>query len=193
MNIRKAVAVLALSMMTATAAKAQGTAQFGLEAGVFHSTLGGDDFEGTEGGIGFEFQAKMEFSSGFGIGAGFMRSSHDLDVISENLVVSGFFAEPRYMFSSQGTIRPFLTGRVGILTQSVEDASDEAEGPGTLIGFGGGLGINASPTIDILVSATYNMLSFGDIEVNGFEIPDSDSKGNAVLLRAGVSLKLGGR
>jgi hypothetical protein len=164
-----------------------------LEGGGLYATVDGDDFEGTEAGMGFEAQAKLLFTGGFSIGAGFYRSSHDLEGTSENLVVSGFFAEPRYIFAQQGTLRPFLLGRFGLVKQRLEVGADELEGPGTIIGGGAGLGIDLSPTLELVLSAAYHSASFGDFEVNGFEVPDSDLKGSSVVLRLGLSVALGAR
>ena len=46
-------------------------------------------------------------------------------------------------------------------------------------------------SVKLNTSASYNRVSYGNAEVDGSEIPDTESSGSSLVLRVGVSLSFG--
>ncbi len=182
------VSVILGTIATAGAAQARG---FSLEGAGLYADVSGDDFSGTNAGVGFDAQARFSWGA-FSLGAGVQYSSHGLDGLSENLGVRGFFAEPRYAFpTAAGNLTPYLVGRLALLHERIEVGSSKAEANGTAFGGGGGLAIRLASTVDLSVSVLYAAVSFGDVELNGTEQPNTDTSGSTLALRAGIAVKFG--
>jgi opacity protein-like surface antigen len=163
---------------------------FSAEGAGLYATVNGDDFDGTDAGMGFDVQGRVRFAS-LSIGAGYQRTSHGTEFTSENGTLSGFFVEPRYGFAGSGSFRPYISAKLGRVTQSLEaDFPEfgpvEQKSSGFLYGFGGGLEFPVSPAVAFNVGASYNRVSFGDLEINGETLDDSDSSGSSVMLRVGL-------
>lgn len=186
------VAAAMLGGLVATSANAQGIKpSFSIEGGALYASVSGDDFEGTDAGMGFDAQARLAFG-GFSIGAGYQRTSHDIEGLEESASVSSFFVEPRLALPmGMSRVSPYLMGRIGRVSNSLEESGIEAEANGWSYGAGAGLNIAAASRVALNVSAFYNGLSFGDYEVDGSEISDSNSSGGSFVLRAGLSVGLG--
>jgi opacity protein-like surface antigen len=172
-------------------------ARFSVEAAPFYATLDGDDFDGLDAGLGFDVQGRFGWPT-WSFGLGWQRSSHDVPEISDNLIVTSFFVEPRFQVPVQGELRPYFLVRGGLANQRLDAdipgvGAFDVESSGMIIGLGAGLAFPLAPSIDVNFSVMWARLSFDDIEANGQEIPDSDSRGSGVLLRAGVSYTFGRR
>lgn len=170
---------------------------FGVEAAPFYATADGEDFTGIDAGLGFDLQGRLMWPA-WSVGFGWLRSSHDVITISDNLIVSSFFLEPRYQFSTPGAARPYVLARGGWAKQrlDVDDPSIGtlvAEASGWMVGAGGGMAFAVARSIDLNVSAMWVRFSFGDAEVDGQTMADSDTKGSSVLLRFGLSYAFGRR
>lgn len=182
--------VLAFAFVAfATTAGAQSSGKFGIELAGIYATLSGDDFEGTDAGVGFDVQGRYAINPAFSLGAGVQRTTHGVEGFENDESVLGFFLEPRYNFTmSEGSnLAPFLSGRVAMINASLEEGGSEAKASGTLFGFGGGLQFQASPTIRLTGSVTYNIVNLGEVEIDGSEIPDSDASGSSLAVRFGVA------
>ncbi|MDQ3996956.1 MAG: porin family protein [Gemmatimonadota bacterium] len=179
-------------------AGAQSTgARFGVEAAPFYTTVEGDDFEGIDAGLGFDVQGRFSWPA-WSFGLGWQRSSHRIDELSDDLIVTSFFVEPRFQFPVQGELRPYFLVRGGLANQRLDAdipgfGTFDIESSGVIIGLGAGLAFPVAPSIDVNFSVMWAWLSFDDVEANGQEVPDSDSRGSGVLLRAGVSYTFGRR
>jgi hypothetical protein len=172
-------------------------ARFSVEAAPSYATLDGEDFDGLDAGLGFDVQGRFGWPA-WSFGLGWQRSSHDVAEVSDNLIVSSFFVEPRFQFPVQGDLRPYFLARVGLANQRLDAVipgvgTFDLESSGLIIGVGGGLAFPVAPSIDVNFSAMWARLSFDDIEVNGEALPDSDSDGSSLMLRAGMSFTFGRR
>jgi hypothetical protein len=183
------VAFLGAAAMPAAAQRASGPT-FSFEPAAFYATVNGNDFEGTDAGLGFDAQARVKFTA-LSLGLGYQRSTHAIESIDEKIVASGLFVEPRYEFSSASSVTPYLSARIGRVKQSLESGSSKAEASGFSFGGGAGVIMPLGKTLRLNTSASWNSLSFGDAEVDGSQIPDSKSKGSSVMLRAGISFNFG--
>lgn len=179
-----------VSCLLPVTAVAQDSPGFSVAGAVLYADVSGDDFQGTNAGFGFDAQGRYSWGA-FSLGAGFHYTTHDLEGLSDNLGVRGFFVEPRYAFNAGSpSLVPYLTGRLSLVKEKVESGPDKAEASGTAIGGGGGLLVRLGPTVHFDVSVTYAAVSFGDFELNGSTVPDSDTSGSSLALRAGVSVRL---
>jgi hypothetical protein len=191
MKIQGTFMTVALLAAAAFPAAAQSVGpKFSLEPAAYYATVSGDDFEGIDAGIGFDVQGRVKFTA-LSLGLGYQRSSHGLEGIDENVNVSGIFVEPRYELGSAASIKPYLTARIGRVTQSIEAEGSELKASG--MSFGGGLGVMVPLTssVRLSTSASWNSLSLGEMEVDGDQIPDSKSSGSSVALRVGMSFSFG--
>lgn len=190
MKIQGTFMTVALLAAAAVPAAAQSVPKFSLEPAAYYATVSGDDFEGIDAGIGFDVQGRVKFTA-LSVGLGYQRSSHGLEGFDEKVNVSGIFVEPRYELPSAASIKPYLTTRIGRVTQSLEGNGSEAKASG--ISFGGGVGVMLplASTVRLSTSASWNSISLGEIEIDGDAIPDSKSSGSSLALRVGMSFSFG--
>ena len=189
--MKRKLAVLAgLGVLLALAARAeaQTTNPFGVEVAGIYATLSGDDFEGTDAGVGFDAQLRYTKSSQFSFGGGIQRTSHGIDGFDNNIAVLGFFVEPRMELKMSGTsnLSPFLAFRAAYLRESLDEGGSDLTSTGYSFGFGGGLNMAATPAMSLTGTVTYNIVNFGEVEVDGDAIPDSDASGSSLAVRFGV-------
>ena len=166
---------------------------FSFSGGGLYASLSGSDFQGTNAGIGPELQFRYHAASGFSIGGGVQYTSHDVDGISENYGVTGFFVEPRYAFQVQSSsIHPYLGARLALLNQKIEVSGiGKVTGSGTAFGASGGILLRLASAARLDIGVTWAKVSFGDAELDGTTIPDSDASGSALALRAAVVFQFG--
>ena len=182
------VAAVAFAAL-ATNLQAQGP-RFGFEAAGLYATLSGDDFDGTDAGMGFDIQGRYMSSPKFSVGAGIMRTTHGTDFSDNDIAVLGLFAEPRYHFAVSGSsMMPFVTGRLAYLKESLSAGGSDFKANGYLFGFGGGLAYQVSPTMTLGGSVTYNLVSFGDAKMDGTTIANSDASGSSLAVRCAFGFK----
>lgn len=188
---RLLVPVLLLAL--AVPAAAQGIR---IEAAGVYATLGGDDFEDAKAGVGFDVAGVLRLRNAWSLAVGLQRTSHDSDIegVDASTGVMAVYGEPRMTLSAMGRMTPYLFGRVSWVKASTEldDFDDEAEATGWA--FGAGLGFMAGLTSNIMlnVSAGYHAISLGDQEINGTTAEGTDTSGNSIVLKAGVSIGFGG-
>jgi opacity protein-like surface antigen len=163
-----------------------------LEVSGLYATLSGDDFDETDSGIGFEGAIAFALNSKWSLAAGISRTSHGVDGLDENLTALQFFAEPRFMLGASGAMTPYLFGRVGYTSASLEFLGVDTKQTG--FGFGGGAGLmyDLSGSLKLNVSAAFQKISLGDVEADGETIEDTDSSGSSLYVRAGLSIGFGG-
>ena len=196
----RALAAVVLALVAASAPlAAQQTSpasRLSLEGGALYATVEGDDFEDIEPGVGFDLQGRYRFSA-FSLGAGWQRTVHDITDISDEAIVTAFYVEPRYTIpATLSSFTPFLTARIGRVMQSVETVvvgvgEGELESSGLLIGGGIGLDYALTAIARVNVSTSFAHVSFGDVELDGDEIPDTEASGSSVILRAGLAFSFG--
>ena len=189
--MKRTLAVLAgLAVVCALPSRveAQTANPWGVEVAGIYATLSGDDFEGTDAGMGFDAQLRYTRSSTFSLGGGIQRTSHGVDGLDNNIAVLGFFVEPRMDLKMSGTsnLSPFLAFRAAYLRESLSEGGSDFSATGYGFGFGGGLSMAASPSMSLTGTITYNIVNFGEVEVDGDAIPDSDAGGSSLAVRFGV-------
>lgn len=186
---RSCTVLVAAAALAAFAVSAEAQeSKFGIEVAGMYATLSGDDFQGTDAGMGFDAQGRFSINPAFSLGAGVQRTSHGIDGASNDMGVLGFFAEPRYAFAMEGSsMKPFISGRFAMLKASLEEGGSDFEQSGMLFGFGGGAGFMVSPTVQLTGSVTYNIVDMGDLEIDGTKVPDSEASGSSLAVRFGVS------
>lgn len=162
-------------------------------------SLGGSDFDGTDTGFGGEGNVLFSVGRSVKLGAGLQYSSHNEAGFDSNTGVLGVLGEARYMFSTSSTkVTPYIAGRGGWARASISvdidgDGTDETVSASGFAGGGGaGVMITLSPMVGLDLGAVFHAVSLGDAEVDGTTVPNTDSNGSALQVRAGVSFKLGG-
>lgn len=159
----------------------------------------GDAYEGLSSGFGFELQGRYT-PSAFSLGAGYQRSSHDLDFddgTSETVALGGVFLEPRYVLDvGSGSYAPYLSARIAFLSQSVEIEGIEASASGTQLNAGGGVLVRLTPRMNLDLGLTYGAIDFDDVELvfegETFVIDGTSGSGRNLVLRVGVTVGIGG-
>ena len=166
---------------------------FSVEGGGVYASMRGAGVERLEDGFGFEAQGRLGVSA-LSIGVGYQRSTHriaGLEALSgttDPAVLSGVFVEPRVALMLGGTnFTPYLSGRVTRLTLRQEQAGIDTDG--TDVAGGGGLLVWLAPAAQLNLSALYSALR---LDESGLA-PGGRARGNAVTLRAGVTLGFPGR
>ncbi|HET7583857.1 MAG TPA: outer membrane beta-barrel protein [Gemmatimonadaceae bacterium] len=192
--------LLAAAFVAATAAvparaHAQGIPHFSIEGAGVYVNPEGTDFEGIDGSFGFEAQARLSLGM-LSLGAGYQRSVHEVQGFSNDMRVNGFFAEPRLNIPLPGPFKPYILGRVTRTSENM-DVDDPIIGTGDLethgwaFGAGAGFMLHLAPMVAINLSAEYNHLSLDDFQLDGSTMDDTNSSGQNLALRAGLSIGLG--
>jgi len=180
-----ALATLVASATTATAqpsAQRRSSPTFSIEAGGVYAGYRGGSFRNTNDGGGFDAQANLGVSL-FSLGAGYVRTTHDVDGTSENAVVSGIFVEPRLALPiAYGNFTPYVLGRVMRVERQLGSGATAVESTGTALGGGLGLLVWLAPGVQLNTSAAY----YG-MRLTG-EPSGGRNTGTGVTLRVGLSL-----
>ena len=138
--IVRSLLATSLLVVIAIPARAQGIK---LEASLVHATPGGDDFDGTKAGIGFDLAAVLSTPAKFSVAAGVQRTTHEFEGSSDKFASLQFYAEPRMAIGMlMGPVSPYLFVRAAYANNSGDVGPVEAKQKG--FAFGGGLGIKAS-------------------------------------------------
>jgi hypothetical protein len=187
--MRVAGLVVALACVSAGIPAA---AQVSLGVAGAYADPNGSDFDGTNAGYGVQGQVRFPLGPSFSLGIGGQWTSHGIQGISENWSVVGAFAEPRYMFSTSSTqLKPYLTGSVFYLHESVSSGSDKVSANGFFFGGGAGVLIHAGKSASVDLSGFFGPINFGDFTFNGSKIGGSSTSGTGLEIRAGLLLDLG--
>ncbi len=174
---------------------AQSAQRWSAQGSVLYVAPSGDAYEGLSAGPGFELQVRYT-PSAFSLGAGYQRSSHDLDLgdgSSETVTLAGPFIEPRYVIDvGSMSYAPYVSGRLAFLTQDVEVQGVTASASGTQVNAGGGVLVRLSPRVNLDLGATYGAINFDDVvlEYQGqtYTIDGTSGSGRNLVLRAGVTV-----
>lgn len=163
-----------------------------LEGGAVFVALKGQDFGGVADGIGADLLGGYSFGP-FKLAVGVQHTSHDVDDVSENVMLDVGFIEPRYEFDlGAGTVTPYLFGRFGGVTEKLESESREFEANGYMAGAGGGIRLQVAQALSFNLSALYTRIAIDDVVSGGTASPGSDTAGSGVVARAGFQFRFGG-
>ncbi len=184
---------------SATAAAQQFTGPvFSLEGGASYLAFSGDDFEGLDAAPGFFLGGALRVSENFALAAGWQRTSHGSEVcddtacLDEDVVASQFYAEPRLLFPTGSNLTPYLGARAGYVKLSADVVGFDFEETGWFAGIVGGLQVHFNPSLGLDLGAGIEQLWLGDAKVQGISIDESDSSGQGIVVRAGLTIALGG-
>jgi hypothetical protein len=128
--------------------------RFGVEAAPFYLTLDGETLSGIAPGVGFDMQGRLTWPT-WSVGLGWHRSGHHLDWIDENIIISGVFVEPRYVFPGQGASRLYFVARGGWAAHRLEVEGSEAKASGFIVGAGLGMAFALASAVDFNASAMW--------------------------------------
>lgn len=180
-----AAAALALVLLPAAAGAQE--VRFGLGAGWYQP--GGDDFDDTDGGLGYHGSVGLALTESVELDLGAQWSRHDVTFSTDDYDVVALYAEPRLFLGDSGPLRPYLSGRLAWVRQSiaVEGVSRHSTG----VGGAGELGVAVAlgPSVDLEGGLSLGFLSFGDFETDAGTLQDTDSSGRAVGVRVGLRVR----
>ena len=149
---------------------------------------GGDDFQETESGHGLDVVVRFAAGERLRLGVGVQWNSHDVGFTDDDWDVVGVFVEPSLDLTAPGVAQPFVAGRIGWLRQSITAPSGDRSGTGVGVGGFVGLRLSLGGRLSLEGAVPIYYLSFGDVEIDGTERPDSDSSGRALGLRVALNI-----
>ncbi|MGH9894599.1 MAG: hypothetical protein ACREA0_21995 [bacterium] len=187
MRALRALAIVAAAGVVATPA----VAQVSIGAAGLYASLNGSDFDGTDAGFGLDAQVRFPIGSSASLGFGGQWTSHGVQGATNNLTVLGVFGEPRFMFTTAGSVKPYLMARGGYVRESFSESGFDASASGYYVGGGGGLVLAAGSSLTVDLAVFLNTVSFGDVTVNGSKVSNSNTSGSALVVRAGIVIGLG--
>ena len=161
--------------------------QLSIAAGWYNP--GGNDFKGTDPGPRFDAVALFSVAPRFRVGGGVQWNVHDVDSSTDDYNVISVFAEPRLELAAPtNDLRPFLAGRVGWARKGIDLTAGSRTANGIGVGGLAGFGYQVSPTVALEAAVTAYYLSFGDFDLEGQTLANTDSTGNALGLRLALVL-----
>jgi opacity protein-like surface antigen len=119
-------------------AEAQSRQPWSVQGSVLYTAqdLGGN--AGTIGGVGVEAQLRRTMPK-WSLGAGVQYSTHSSG--PDDLSLTGFFVEPRFVIPVTGPLNPYLAGRLAFLRGSLDAGGLEGSGSSSGLAFGAGAGV----------------------------------------------------
>lgn len=177
-------AALGISIFAGNAAAQQH--HFSVGAGWYNP--GGDDFRETESGPGLDIAVRFAAGERLYLAFGGQWNSNGVEFADDDWNVLAIFVEPSVVFATGGVVAPFIAGRIGWLRQSITAPRGRRTGNG--VGFGGFVGLRVPLTsrLSVEVAAPFYRVSFGDVEVDGVERPDSASSGRVFGIRVALNI-----
>lgn len=211
-RLTMAVAVGSTLALLPDTTRAQSAQALSVQVSGLYASLFGDPFEGFKSGTGFEAQLRYTFPSGFSVGAGYQRTTHEIDFndpqlnsYDQDVSLSGPFIEPRYTFELPGStsIFPYISGRLSMLQQNVDlsgrfDTGEQffidGESSGLTANLGGGILARLAPRVNLDVGVTYGYTNFDDLTLrergSGVSETSEWGSGQNVVARIGLSIGL---
>ena len=192
----KLVIGVAASLALARDAGAQSAQRFSMQISGLYASLFGQAYEGFGGGMGFEGQLRYTTQLGWSFGAGYQRTQHDIEGISEKASLSGPFFEPRYTIELTQFVNlaPYVSGRLSVLKESLSERGFEGTASGFTLNGGGGVLVRLGPRVNLDLGATFGYTSFGDAKifdtVTGQTTTVPNGNGSNVVLRTGLAIGL---
>ena len=185
----KISALMAIAVTTGlgsvTPLAAQGV-QFSIAGGWYNP--GGENFDGTDAGAGYDAVVRFGVADRFQLGVGTQWNMHGVSFTDDQYDVVSVFAEPRLALSdASGSVIPFLAGRIGWTRQSIRIGTASRAAAGIAVGGLAGAAFPLGSGVELETAVTAYYLSFGDFDVDGTTLADSESSGNAVGLRVALN------
>jgi hypothetical protein len=186
-----ALVVAALCAAPAFAQAQHGGIGLGLAGGYY--SLGGDLGEGVDAGFGGAVSLRFHLKPQIVLPVIFDYSSHGLEDLDESLTNMALSIEPRYLFHMEGAkFQPFIGARLGYAQASADIAGfGEVKQSGFLYGGSAGVLIPLGTSLMFEGSVLFTAASYGDAEVDGQTIDDSDASGSILGLNLGIVYHFG--
>ncbi|GMR13396.1 MAG: hypothetical protein BMS9Abin29_1605 [Gemmatimonadota bacterium] len=162
--------------------------QHHLSVGAGWYNPGGGDFGETDSGPGLDVAVRFAVGQRLYLAFGRQWNSNGVEFTDDDWNVVAIFFEPSLVLATGAAVEPFLAGRVGWLRQSITTSSGRRTGNG--VGFGGfvGLRVPVASRLSVELVAPFYGVSFGDVEVDGVERPNSDSSGRVFGIRIALNI-----
>ena len=177
-----------LALLASSAAAQTAPPTFSLEGNVLYNTFQGRDFRDIGDGAGFEALGNLGVGA-FSIGAGYLRTTHNLVNVSDDAVLSGPFVEPRLALPFYyRSFTPYVSGRIARLTARFDEPGGAVSATGTQLGGGVGMLVAIAPGVRLNMGLTYANLRLRDAEQGGSRLPDTAVDGGNLGFRVGLSL-----
>jgi hypothetical protein len=213
MTTSRTVATLCAMILAATTApattRAQSAQALSIQVSGLYAALFGEAYESFQAGPGFEAQLRYTTTTGWSFGAGFQRTSHEIDFgddevnsFDQDVSLAGPFFEPRYTFvvGAGTTAFPYVSGRLSLLQQKVS-LTDDAVGldvsgsaSGLNANVGGGVLIRMSSRVNLDLGLTYGYTNFQDFTIRdrttGESFTGPSGSGTNVVARVGLAIGL---
>ena len=197
------------TVLVPDASRAQSAQAWSVQVSGLYAALFGEAYESFEAGPGFEAQLRYTTTTGWSFGAGYQRTSHEIDFgdadlnsLDQDVSLAGAFVEPRYTFvvGSSTTAFPYLSARLSLLQQSISlreesvglDVSGSASGVNA--NLGGGVLVRMTPRVNLDLGLTYGYTNFKDFTLRdrttGETFSGSSGSGTNVIARVGLAIGL---
>jgi hypothetical protein len=169
---------------------AQSAQRWSIQGSLLSEALFGEVGEGVDPGGGFELQLRYTTETAWSFGGGFQFTFHGVpdDEFPSDILITGLFFEPRYVFP-RANFAPYLSGRFAssLLSLTLEDfPEDPADAFGATINFGGGALMRLSPRLNLDIGATYGYTNWGDFMFRG-RFLSAGGPGTNLILRLGLA------
>ena len=149
---------------------------------------GGEDFDDTDAGAGYDAVVRFGLSDRLQLGFGTQWNIHGVGFTDDRYDVVSVFAEPRLSLSdASGSAIPFVAGRIAWARQSIRIGSVSRAATGLGLGGLAGVAFPLSSAVELETAVTAYYLSFSDFDVAGTTLAGSESSGNAFGLRVALN------
>jgi hypothetical protein len=195
--------LVAILLLIAPPAAAQSRQFLSVQGSGLLTSLQGNAFDllriGT--GLGGEFQVRINPGSvSYGLGYQITMHSSTSQGLANHMALSGVFFEPRYAIAiSSRVVRPYVAGRLALMTQSTDlgDISTTYKVKANAFAFGGGGGFVArlNDRVNFDLGLALTAANFGE-----FKYRDTGSasgldagSGTIFVIKTGLNVGLGSR
>lgn len=176
--------VLLLACVAHRPLAAQTSQRVSLQGSALLASLFGSAYQGLQAGVGGEIQAR--FTPGaLSFGAGFQITGHQLAGFTNTLQLLGAFVEPRYVLPARPRewAAPYVSARLSILQQRLENAGQTNTANGLTANIGGGFMFRLSDRTNGEAGATYGYTRFGKLSSGA-----SAGSGSNIVVRVGLAM-----
>jgi hypothetical protein len=187
-NMKRFMGLVVVALLVAFPAVASAQS-LGLAGSAGYFFPMGDDFEEAENALGIDGRLFATFTGGLELGVGVARVSGSVEEQGVSVDVPSWqlYVEPRFNLNVPlMPIKPFLGVRAGWIQQSSEVANIEMKASGFTLGGIAGGNITLAPSLALELALLFEHQSFGNAEIDGEEVEDSEATGQMVGLRAGL-------
>ena len=185
--IRRSIIILLLLLVIPLLLGAQ-RAGATLVAG--YESLEGSDFDAADPGLVLGAELWYAPWRKLEVGLGVTRGTHAIPAADHavNLII---YAEPRWTFPIKESVAVAMLGvRAGFARQSYTQMGFEIAATGFACGGDAGFRVRVGHGVALTLIASYTHLDLGDFTLAGAPVSNTDTRGDALALLVGVTLRL---